>query len=105
MKLTELLRPFFFLLCILSGFSCAEEDDGGSGTTGTLRISLETSAEVLGGSGSSASRVESQAADSPDVNDFALSVTNQGETVYEWSSYKEVAEAGEVELRPSSYTA
>ena len=105
MKLTELLRPFFFLLCILSGFSCAEEDDGGSGTTGTLRISLETSAEVLGGSGSSASRVESQAADSPDVNDFALSVTNQGETVYEWSSYKEVAEAGEVELRPSTYTA
>ena len=66
---------------------------------------METSAEVLGGSGSSASRVESQAADSPDVNDFALSVTNQGETVYEWSSYKEVAEAGEVELRPSTYTA
>ena len=66
---------------------------------GAFRINVEANAEVWSGEKLSASRAEEKSAVLPDVGDFALSVTNRGETVYQWDTYRDALEDGELEIR------
>ena len=105
MKLTVFFSPLLFIMCVGVLCSCAKDDDERSGAMGAFRINVEANAEVWSGEKLSAARAEEKSAVLPDVGDFALSVTNRGETVYQWDTYRDAQEDGELEIRPSTYTA
>ncbi len=98
----------WFGLSVFGLCSCSKDDSAASGPTGTFSMSVQASGEVI--VGQSVSRVGEDAENGsgnplPEVDDFSVSVSNHGESVLEWSAFREMKEEGNCELRPGTYTA
>lgn len=98
----------WFGLSVFGLCSCSKDDSAASGPTGTFSMSVQASGEVI--VGQSVSRVGEDAENGsgnplPEVDDFSVSVSNHGESVLEWSAFREMKEEGNCELRPGAYTA
>lgn len=101
---------FFILLCLLVSAlsSCSKDSYSNLGEAGSFSMNIQTSNEIIGQIGETRAASEGESAEEavvPDVNDFSVSVSAQGETVLSWDSYRVMSEEDNVELRPGVYVA